>query len=407
MGRAEPGIDAGLPATGRIRPGQVALGFKLQEKQMTTQCVSEHEPGAAGQAIAAARVSIVVPTYKEAANLPLLIERLEPLRREQGLDIELLILDDDSRDGTEELMARLDLPWVRLIVRRENRGLSAAVLDGLAAATGETVLVMDADLSHPPEAIPAMLAKLENGAEFVIGSRYVEGGATGEDWGLFRWLNSKVATWLARPFTRAADPMSGFFAFRRAALERAPYLNPVGYKIGLELLVKCGFERVVEVPIFFAQRQLGESKLSFKEQLRYLQHLRRLLTFKYPFWSHAVQFGVVGGIGVFVNLAVLTALLHLGVAINRAVLAAIAVSIVSNFALNRRFTFYEARQGSLPRQFAGFVASCSIGAAVNYAITIGIVEAVPDVWPQLASLIGIAGGLSFNFVLSRSLVFRT
>jgi glycosyltransferase involved in cell wall biosynthesis len=226
-------------------------------------------------------ISVVVPTYREVENLPALIERLAQLQKEYKLGVELLIMDDDSQDGSKELIAKLALPWVRLVVRKTNRGLSAAVLDGLRMATGATIVVMDADLSHPPEKIPEMLAALDRGAEFVIGSRYVAGGATGEDWGVFRWLNSKVATWLARPFTRVADPMSGFFAFRRSALAQAGPLNPVGYKIGLELLVKCGFQRVVEVPIVFAQRQLGSSKLSFQEQLRYLQHLGRLLVYKF------------------------------------------------------------------------------------------------------------------------------
>jgi dolichol-phosphate mannosyltransferase len=352
-------------------------------------------------------VSIIVPTYKEAENLPGLIERLDQMRREFRLDIELLIMDDNSRDGSEELISRLALPWVRLIVRTKNRGLSPAVLDGLGLATRETVVVMDADLSHPPEKIPDMLAELDRGAEFVIGSRYVAGAATGEDWGLFRWLNSKVATWLARPFTRAADPMSGFFAFRRAALAKADELNPVGYKIGLELLVKCGFRRVVEVPIFFAQRQLGYSKLSFKEQLRYLQHLRRLMNYKYPFTSHALQFGAVGGVGVVVHLAVLTALLWAGLRVELAVLAAIAVAMVSNFALNRRITFSHAQNGSLWRQFAGFVGACSLGALVNYGITMAVLQSFSGIWPQVAALAGIAGGMTFNFLASRYFVFRT
>lgn len=351
-------------------------------------------------------VSVVVPTYNEALNLPTLVERLSRVREEHALDLELLILDDDSRDGTEEAVARLNRPWVRLIVRKTNRGLSPAVLDGLAAATRDVAVVMDADLSHPPERIPAMLVALEQGAEFVIGSRYVSGGSTGEDWGILRWLNSKAATLLARPFTRACDPMSGFFAFRRSALARAPYLNPIGYKIGLELLVKCGFKNVVEIPIFFAQRQLGESKLSFKEQVRYVQHLRRLLVFKYPFWAHALQFALVGASGVVVNLAVLTAMLWSRVDVDWAVPVAIAVSMVSNFALNRRITFAEARGGSLSKQFAGFVLACSLGALVNYGVTIGLVHWMPELWPQLAALAGIAAGMTFNFLASRYFVFR-
>src|SRR5262249_7023890 len=163
------------------------------------------------------------------------------------------------------------------IVRTHDRGLSPAVLDGLRAARYDVFVVMDADLSHPPEKIPEMVRALQNGADFVIGSRYVAGGTTDAEWGLFRWLNSKVATLLAWPLTSARDPMAGFFALTRPTFERGQtVLNPIGYKIGLELLVKCHCGAVREVPIHFADRKFGSSKLSFKEQLRYIQHLRRL-----------------------------------------------------------------------------------------------------------------------------------
>ena len=158
-------------------------------------------------------IDVIVPTFQEAGNIPLLIERLDELKRTSGEQLQLAIVDDNSRDGTAEAVERLHLPWVRLIVRTSDRGLSSAVLEGLRSTTGEIIIVMDADLSHPPEAIPAMLAELDKGCDFVVGSRYVDGGATQDDWGLFRWLNSRVATLFARPFTSIKDPMSGYFGF--------------------------------------------------------------------------------------------------------------------------------------------------------------------------------------------------
>ena len=125
-------------------------------------------------------------------------------------------MDDDSRDGSAELVAARPEKWVQIVVRTSERGLSPSVLDGMKRAQGDVLVCMDADLSHPPEAIPHMLRKLEEGADFVIGSRYVEGGSTSDDWGFLRWLNSRVATLLARPLTNARDPMAGFFAFRRS-----------------------------------------------------------------------------------------------------------------------------------------------------------------------------------------------
>ena len=196
-------------------------------------------------------VSVIVPTYKEVENLPLLSERLEKVRQKHHLSLELLIMDDDSQDGTEELVSSIDKDWITLVVRKNERGLSKAVVEGLKLARGDVLVVMDADLSHPPEKIPEMLAELEKGADFVMGSRYVTGGLTGDSWGLFRWLNSRVATLLARPLTSVKDPMSGFFALPRTTFGSACDLNPIGYKIGLELMVKCNLFCIEEIPHSF------------------------------------------------------------------------------------------------------------------------------------------------------------
>jgi dolichol-phosphate mannosyltransferase len=351
-------------------------------------------------------ISIVVPTYREVLNLPVLLKRVSALRESSGLDIELLVMDDDSADGSVEAVESAQLPWARIVVRRENRGLSPAVIDGLRLAKNDVVVVMDADLSHPPEKIPEMVATLRAGRQFVIGSRYVPGASTDDQWGLGRWLNSQVATLLARPLTSVKDPMSGFFAFRRADLTRARELSPVGYKIGLELIVKCGFRDVGEVPIHFADRELGESKLTLKEQLLYLKHLRRLYNFKFGAWSHLAQFLVVGASGLVVNLVALTLLEWLGVPVPIAVAVSILTAMLSNFALNRRFTFPDARDGSVWKQLVGFVASCSIGAAINYAVTLWLVHETPELPIQVAALAGVIAGTAFNYLTSRFLVFR-
>jgi len=226
-------------------------------------------------------ISIVVPTYKERDSLPHLLERLESLRIRENLTLEVLLMDDQSRDGSEEYVRNSGYDWARMVVRDGPRGLSSAVLDGINLSKHPVVIVMDADLSHPPEKIPAMILGLDSGQQFVIGSRYVTGGSTDDEWGFFRWLNSRVATLLAWPLTSVRDPMAGFFAFRRTEIDKARYFNPIGYKIGLELIVKCGLDNVGEVPIQFTDRRFGQSKLSFKEQLRYIQHLRRLYAYKF------------------------------------------------------------------------------------------------------------------------------
>jgi len=209
------------------------------------------------------------------------------VRDTHGLELEILIVDDDSGDGIEDAVRATGHAWVRVLVRRRERGLATAVVHGLRAASHSTFVVMDADLSHPPEAIPAMLAALEAGAEFVVGSRFCDGGSTDAEWTLGRRLNSRVATLLARPLTKVKDPMSGFFAFRRPILDRAGVLDPLGYKIGLEILVRARCENVAEVPIHFSDRSKGTSKLSWAVRGEYLRHLYRLMRAKSVRTAHS------------------------------------------------------------------------------------------------------------------------
>lgn len=231
-------------------------------------------------------VSIIVPTYKEVENIPVLAERVFAALETAGIPAEMIIVDDDSRDGTEGAVRLLAEKYpIRLFTRTEERGLSSAVVRGFREARHEILVCMDADLSHPPEALPSVIAPIaENRAEFCIGSRYTKGGMTKEDWGLLRRINSLGATLLARPLTSAKDPMAGFFCLRRATFEQAERvgLNPIGYKIALEIMIKARCGPVAEVPIAFSDRLHGRSKLSLHQQLLYLQHLLRLYRFRWP-----------------------------------------------------------------------------------------------------------------------------
>ena len=231
-------------------------------------------------------VSIIVPTYKEAENIPTLVRRVFGAMTRADIPVEMIIVDDDSGDGTDAEVKALAAQFpVRLIRRRGERGLSSAVVRGFHEAKYDILLCMDADLSHPPESLPEVIAPVAgNTAEFCIGSRYTTGGRTKEGWGLLRRLNSLGATLLARPLTSATDPMAGFFCLRREVLERAERagLNPIGYKIGLEVLVKARCRRIAEVPIDFSDRLYGKSKLTPQQQLLYLIHLAHLYRFCWP-----------------------------------------------------------------------------------------------------------------------------
>jgi dolichol-phosphate mannosyltransferase len=174
----------------------------------------------------------------------------------------------------------------------------------------------------------------------------------------------------------------------------------------LELIVKCRCERVVEVPIHFEDRRFGSSKLTLRQQLLYLKHLRRLYIFKFGAWTQLLQFLTVGAMGTVVNLVTLTVLLALALPTRPAVAVAIFVSMCFNFILNRRFSFSAARGGSWFRQFIGFLAASSVGAFVNYGTAVFTMAHLPGVRPQIAALIGIAVGTALNFAASRYLVFR-
>ena len=351
-------------------------------------------------------VDVIIPTFREAQNVRPLLERLGRVRKDSGLPLHVTFVDDDSRDGIVDAVRDIGEDWVRVLVRKGERGLSTAVIYGIERTKHDVIVVMDADLSHPPERIPDLVRELADGADMVFGSRYVAGGSTGEDWGFFRWLNSRVATLFARPFTRIKDPMSGFFALRRRTFEGAQDLNPVGYKIGLELLVKCDCERVAEVPIHFENRIHGESKLNLAEQLKYIRHLRRLYIHSFHRSAEMLQFIAVGVSGILVNLLALTLGLLAGMPHRIAIGFGIGVSITSNFLLNRRFTFSHARQGAILHQYLKYVASVALGAVANYAVTLALIAWFPRLVPQVAALGGIATGTLLNYVSIKYVVFR-
>jgi dolichol-phosphate mannosyltransferase len=275
------------------------------------------------------QVSIIIPTLNEAENLPVLVPRIDEVLRGRGMKYEVIVVDDDSRDDTRGVCARLSEQYPLALIVRQNikDGLSGAVLQGMAAANGGTLVVMDADLQHPPEKIPELLATLDAGADFALGSRYVPGGTTAERWSPLRKLNSWAATFLARPFAgNTHDPMSGFFALRRATYLAATRLTPLGYKIALELMCKARVKDVREVPIHFGMRERGQSKLTMKQQFRYLEHLSRLYDFTFPRASPIAKF-LIGAAAAWTLAGALYALVVANLGMVRAAIASYPVAV--------------------------------------------------------------------------------
>jgi len=222
--------------------------------------------------------SIVIPTYNEAGGIEKLLRELGALFVANGLDGEIIVVDDNSPDGTGAIVDALstELP-VRCLHRPGKLGLSSGVIDGWKIARPESRALgaMDADFSHDIAVFPAMVAALASGEYgLAIGSRYVEGGGI-TNWPARRIITSKVACWLARPLTNVKDITSGYFLVRREALDGVE-LDPIGFKIGLEVIAKAHYGRAIEIPYVFTDRIVGESKLNQREIVNYLTQLRKL-----------------------------------------------------------------------------------------------------------------------------------
>jgi len=226
----------------------------------------------------ALKFSLVVPTYNEAGGIERLVRTLDDVFRLNSLDGEIIIVDDNSPDGTGTIVDRLSatLP-VRCLHRPEKLGLSSGVIDGWRFARSDSVALgaMDADFSHDINILPAMVTALESEKYgLAIGSRYVRGGGI-TNWPMRRKITSRVAIALAKPLTRVRDITSGYFLVLRSALEGVK-LDPIGFKIGLEVIAKAHYGRAVEIPYVFTDRVAGESKLNQKEIVNYLRQLRRI-----------------------------------------------------------------------------------------------------------------------------------
>lgn len=226
------------------------------------------------------KLGLVVPTLNEAGNIPVLLDRIHQSLSSSALEYEIIVVDDDSHDGTADVVnehARQD-SRVRLFVRKGARGLAGAVIHGWERTDANLLGVIDADLQHPPEVLPSLLKPVLDGADIAIASRYAHGNGV-EDWNKFRLFVSRAGTLATAPLqkrnVRVKDPLSGFFVVRRECIDGLN-LQPEGFKILLEILVKGRIRKAVEVPFQFGNRHAGESKASFKIAIQYFTLLGKL-----------------------------------------------------------------------------------------------------------------------------------
>ena len=351
-----------------------------------------------------AELSVIVPAFNEAVNIQPLIDRLRTALT--GLRWEVIVVDDDSPDGTAAVVRSLAAvdPRVRCLRRIGRRGLASACVEGMLASTAPWLAVMDADLQHDERLLPSMTELLRDGAaDLVIGSRYLHHMEV-PGWDDRRLGISHFATRLAKAVLRVevSDPMSGFFMLRREVLDRAVHrLSATGFKILLDLIVSSPAPlRVRELPYSFRPRHAGESKLDSRAAQDFVL---LLLDKTIGRWVPArfVLFSIIGGFGVAVHLTVLLVLFR-GFGIDFTVGQAVAtvVAMTSNFVLNNELTYRDRRLRGW-RWLTGwltFCIACSIGALANVGIAVQLFR--QDTSWLLSALGGIAVGAVWNYAVS-------
>jgi dolichol-phosphate mannosyltransferase len=360
---------------------------------------------------AAPELTVVLPTYNERDNLPVVIDALREAL--QGLSWEVIVVDDDSPDGTGEAaraLAERDTR-IRVIRRIGRRGLSGACLEGFLASSSRFVAVMDADLQHDEALLPRMLEIMRSGeADLVVASRKVEGGDVGLGLSAIRKAGSSLANSLAKRILKVdlSDPMSGFFMVRRESIdELAPRLSNQGFKVLLDIVASGkGTLRIRELPFVFRQRRHGESKLDTLVTFDYLglllsKYLGDLVSIRF------LMFCLVGASGLLVHLAALRAAM-LGLALDflPAQIVATFVAMTSNFLLNNWLTYRDRRLKG-PAMLWGlltFYLVCSVGVVANLGVANLIYGNQPVWW--LAGTAGALMGAMWNYTASSILTWR-
>ncbi|ELZ23913.1 dolichol-phosphate mannosyltransferase [Haloterrigena salina JCM 13891] len=351
---------------------------------------------------------MIVPTFNERENIKTTLDRCLRVLETTEYAYELIVVDDDSPDRTWEFVetAYADDDRVRVLRRTENRGLALSIVAGLRAASTAYCAVIDADLQHPPEKIPDLLAALDAGADISIGSRHIEDGEI-ENWSRFRITVSKGATALTKRFLptarRISDPMSGMFAVRRSVIGNVD-LQPQGYKILLEIISKGDVEEVTEVPYTFRERTAGESKLSADQYQEFVEHLLELSVGEYANRIsenprrvvRMLEFFAVGAVGVLVNIIVFLFLMRSGahylVSGSFAFLAAVQWNFVGNWAIT-----FDRPSDALTKRYVAFHAVCLVGLIV-YEIVLSLLLFVPALPVLLANVGAIGASSVWNFV---------
>jgi len=367
-------------------------------------------PESLGKVFAGPEISVVIPTFNERGNIAELVRRIgETLA---GVAWEVIVVDDDSADGTADIVTKLARQdhRIRCVRRIGRRGLSSACIEGFLSSSAPYLAVIDGDLQHDETLLAAMLEKLRGGEfDVVVGSRYISGGGIG-DWDSRRAQLSRLSTVLAKRTLRVvlSDPMSGFFALRREIFhDLVRDLSGVGFKILLDIFATSARPlRVCELPYEFRARQAGESKVDGMVALDFLTLLLQKRVGRFiP--SRFIYFSLVGGTGVGVHLAVFTAA-FLGFALPFWVSQTLGtvMAMVGNFTLNNLITYRDQRLSGLAwwRGLMLFSLACGVGAIANVGVASYIFGGGIGWLPS--ALAGIVVGTVWNYATTAFYVWR-
>ncbi len=365
-------------------------------------------------------LTIIPATFNEKENIKPLVGKLHQAMQNTGFGYEVLFVDDSTDETPDVIRGEIDRdPHIRMLHRtgNERTGLATAFIAGFEEAQGRYICCMDSDLQHPPETVPKLLQRaIEDDADLTVASRYIKGGSAEglgslkTFYGIYRRLVSIGLKYFIQilfiPIRKTTDPGTGFFLFRKDLLD-GKTLDPKGFKILIELIMRTNPQKVSEVPFKFLARKNDDSKATIGQGIQFLKHIWYIFK-TMPEAGRFIKFCIVGGSGVFVNLGILALLVEIFTFQERpAYIIAVAISILTNYTLNSLFTYGDKKSPSRKESMRRVLYYYGVSVAVmffNFAIfSLGLSLGFHYI---LAAMIGIVTATVLNFILATKLVWK-